>query len=85
MFAKTRFECTDSDKETEFTVFATEGTYNGMYQSRTYELEINIPEKPAQILINGKPNSSWKYDSGKMMLTVSQNNVREKQTINIVK
>jgi len=85
MFAKTRFECADSDKETEFTVFATEGTYNGMYQSRTYELEINIPEKPTQILINGKPNSSWKYDLGKVMLTVSQGNVRKKQTIKIVK
>lgn len=85
MFAKTRFECTDSANETQFTIFATEGTYKGIYPSRTYELEINIPGKPARVLINGKETSNWKYDPGKVMLTVSQNNVREKQTIKIVK
>jgi hypothetical protein len=56
-----------------------------MYQLRTYVLEINIPKKPVRVLINGKETSNWKYDSGKVMLTVSQNNVREKQTINVVK
>jgi len=84
-FAKTRFESADSEKETEFTIFAAGGTYNGMYQSRTYELEITIPEKPARVLVNKKKISGWKYDSDKVMLTVNQNNVREKQTIKIVK
>ena len=84
-FAKTRFESADSEKETEFTIFAAGGTYNGMYQSRTYELEITIPKKPARVLVNKKEISGWKYDSDKVMLTVNQNNVREKQTIKIVK
>lgn len=84
-FAKTRFESADSEKETEFTIVAAGGTYNGMYQSRTYELEITIPEKPARVLVNEMEISGWKYDSDKVMFTVSQNNVREKQTIKIVK
>jgi alpha-glucosidase (family GH31 glycosyl hydrolase) len=85
MFAKTCFECTDSANETEFTIFATEGTYKGMYQSRTYKLEINSSAKPTQVLVNGSKTENWNYDSGKVVLTISQYNVREKQTINIVK
>jgi alpha-glucosidase (family GH31 glycosyl hydrolase) len=85
MFAKTRFECTDSVNETELIIWGSEGSYKGMYQSRTYELEINSSAKPAQVLVNGSKTENWSYDSGKVMLTVSQNNVREKQTIKVIK
>ncbi len=84
-FAVTRFECTDSPKETELTIFPAKGFYKGMHASRTYELEINIPVKPSGVLINGRPDSGWRYDSGKLMLTISRSNTKEKQTIKIVK
>jgi len=83
--ARTRFECNDSDKETELVIVGTEGTYKKMYESRTYSLEFQFQAKPAEIWINNKLTDKWEYDSGKVMLTVSQKNIREKQSIKILK
>ncbi|NCB07053.1 MAG: DUF5110 domain-containing protein [Bacteroidia bacterium] len=84
-FAKTRFECSDSGKNTELEIFPCEGSYSGMYQSRTFELEIYLPSKPGQVLVNGNADGNWEYNQGKVTLSVLQKNVREKQTITIVK
>ena len=84
--AKTRFECTDTDKETELVIFPCQGFYQGIYQSRTYDLEIHSLVKPDQILVNGSKSENWKYDSsGKVMLSVTQKNILEKQIVKIIK
>jgi alpha-glucosidase len=84
-YAKTRFECVDSAQETELTIFPCQGSYSGMYQSRTYELEVNLPSKPKQVMVNGKVHENWEYHSGKVTLSVSQENVHEKQTVKLSK
>jgi alpha-glucosidase (family GH31 glycosyl hydrolase) len=84
--ARTKFECADTERETELTILPCEGTYNGIYLSRTYEWEINLPEKPSRILVNGSAIKDWQYDaSGKVLLSVFQKDVRQKLTVNIFK
>ena len=83
--AKTRFESAETDQETELTIFPCEGSYSGIYKSRIYELEINLPSRPTQIMVNGNAIENWKYGSGKVVLPVSQKDIREKQTIKILK
>ena len=86
IIAKTKFECTDTDKETEFTISPCVGYYSGMPGSRTYQLEIAMPHKPSLIRINGTRAESWNYTpSGKVILSVSQKKLQEKQVIRIVK
>ena len=53
--ATTRFECKQSERIVEFTVFPVEGSYNGMCKARTYELEIDAPQRPSEVLVNNVP------------------------------
>ncbi len=86
IIAKTRFECNSSEKQTEFIIQPTQGTYSGMMTSRTYQLEIESPYKPAQVLVNGSKVENWNYDtSGKVILMVSQKNNLDKQVVTITK
>ena len=80
------FECNDQEKETEFTISKNNGSYSGMPNSRTYQMEIDIAQKPLQVTINGNRIENWKYDSsGKVILTVYQKKLEEKQVIKIIK
>ena len=82
--AKTRFECIATDKKTEFIIHPREGFYTGMCGSRAYQVEINFPDKPVQILVNGSKIEGWKYVSpSKVIFSVSQKSMSEKQVIEI--
>jgi len=84
--AKTKIECANTKQETELTILPCEGTYNGIYPSRTYEWEINLPDKPSRIFVNGSTVKDWKYDaSGRVLLSVFQRDVRQKITVKILK
>jgi alpha-glucosidase len=86
IIAKTKFECIDFEEETEFIISPCQGSYSGIPGSRTFQLEIETPHKPAQVLINGSKTENWKYDSsGKVILSVYQKQIREKQVIRILK
>jgi len=86
IIAKTTFECVDTNKETEFTIFPCEGSYNGIFKSRTYELEIGSSSKPVQVLVNGSSVNDWKYDdSGKVTISVYQKSTLEKQVVKLLK
>jgi alpha-glucosidase (family GH31 glycosyl hydrolase) len=75
--AKTRFECNETDKNTEFIIHPTEGHYIGISNSRTYQLEIESLKKPAEVIVNGRKTEDWKYDvSGKVILFVKQKNTK---------
>jgi hypothetical protein len=81
---KIQFECTESDKKTDIIIHPREGAYTGMADSRIYQMEIDLPERPAQILINGNKVRNWQYDSnGKVTFVVKQKNMIEKQLIEI--
>jgi len=83
--AKIRFECIATASKTDFTIYPVNGSYTGMFTSRTYQLEIDIPHKPSQVLINGRNTEDWKIDlSGKVILFVNQKNTSEKQMITIL-
>lgn len=83
--AKTRFECNVSDKEIKFVIYPTEGTYNGIADTRTYQLEIESPFEPSMLLLNNRKIDNWKYDSsGKVSITLNKSNTNEKQVIGIL-
>ncbi len=83
--ASTRFECKQKEGRTEFTVFPVEGSYEGMYRSRTYELEIDMPERPGQVLIDNHPITEWQYGGDhKVRLTLHQQRTSDKVTVSLL-
>ena len=86
IIAKTRFECNSTEKQTEFVIQPTQGVYSGMKGLRMYQLEIEFPTKPAQVMVNGDKVGSWTYsNSGKVVLMVSQKNLSERQVVILAK
>jgi alpha-glucosidase (family GH31 glycosyl hydrolase) len=86
IIARTRFDCTSTDSQTELVIQPTIGTYSGMSRSRTYQLEIDFPVKPAQVLVNGEKTENWIYNSfGKVTINIFRKNLSEKQTVDILK
>ena len=84
--AKTQFECNETDRKTDFTIFPVEGKYAGMFTSRNFQLEINSSKKPIKVMVNGNKSENWKYNSsGKVLICVSQKKVSEKQVIELFK
>lgn len=82
---KTRFECMATDKKTDFIIHPREGHYTGMPGSRTWQMEISLPEKPTRIAVNGHITNSWEYDTtGKVTLWMHQQNLSQKQVIEIM-
>ena len=83
--AKTRFECNESDKKTEFIIYPVEGLYSGMCKTRAYILEIDSPYKPTQVILNNQKTENWEYTSlGKVKLTLEKMDTSEKQVIEIL-
>ena len=73
--ATTRYECKQSGRTVEFTVFPVEGSYNGMCKARTYELEIDAPQRPSEVLVNNVPIMDWQYgDDHKVRFSLHQEN-----------
>ncbi|WP_456087394.1 TIM-barrel domain-containing protein [Parabacteroides sp.] len=73
--AATRFECKQSGRKVEFTVFPVEGAYDGMCKARTYELEIDAPQRPSEVLVNDIPVTDWLYgDDHKVRVSLHQEN-----------
>jgi len=86
ILAKTRFDCNDSDKRTTITIEPVEGSYSGMFTSRTYLLEIEIPKKPVKVILNNQTVENWQFEnSGMLKILVNQNPTSEKQEVEIVK
>jgi len=83
--AKTRFECNETEKNTEFIIHAAEGQYIGIPNRRTYQIEIASSKKPSKIMVNAINTDDWLFDiSGKIILIVNQKNRTEKLSINII-
>ena len=71
--SRTLFECTDDEKETDFTILPVQGSYSGMIKNMTYQVELNIPEKPSRILVNNTLAENWKYsEPGKVIIITSR-------------
>ena len=71
--ALTRFECYATPGQIQFVIQPTQGIYEGIINSRIYQLEIESSQKPAGVLVNGNNVKNWNYDnSGKVILWVNQ-------------
>lgn len=80
--AATRFECKQSGRTVEFTVFPVEGSYDGMCKARTYELEIDVPQRPSEVLVNNIPVTDWQYgDDHKARVSLHQENNEQVKAI----
>ena len=80
--AATRFECKQSGRTVEFTVFPVEGSYDGMCKARTYELEIDVPQRPSEVLVNNIPVTDWQYgDDHKVRVSLHQENNEQVKAI----
>ena len=83
--AKTSIICKEMADRTELSILPTEGSYDGIFTSRTWELELFVTEKPKQLLVNGVTMNHWEYDlSGKVFLSVFQEDVNKKVTIEMI-
>jgi len=83
--AKTRFECNDTYQKITISIYPVEGNYSGIFTSRTYQLEIDILQKPANVILNNQSVKNWKYDgSGKFTILINQKQASEKQIVEII-
>ncbi len=82
--AATRFDCDQSGKAIHFHIHPVNGTYKGMSGTRTYLLEFYFQGKPRQVWVNNKKTRDWKFDAGKLSITIQQGNRSEKQMITIL-
>ncbi len=86
IIAKTRIECADSEKETRLTIHPAVGSYEGMAASRSWELELFIPERPSKLWVNGSDTDKWRFEeSGRVIVPVFQEDVREKVIVEVLK
>lgn len=84
--AKTHFECINNDKETDLIISPRQGSYSGISAFRNYQIEISLPQKPSQVLLNGTKIENWKYDNNRnAVLSFDQKDMAEKQTIKFLK
>jgi len=82
--AATRFECSENNRDVEFSIFPVKGDYKGMYRERTYELEIACQRCPSEVRINNVIQEGWRYgDDHKLYLTLHQKEVSEKVVVTI--
>jgi alpha-glucosidase len=86
ILSKTLFECNETEKKTTLTIHPVEGSFSGMFKSRTWQLEIEIHQKPLKVILNGQTVENWQFDSsGKLKIMVNQNSTGEKEAVEIVK
>ena len=81
--ASTKFECIERGKEIEFTIYLVEGRFNGIPESRDYELEFLTNRKPARIAVDGKNIKDWSYNEGKIRLTLDSLKITHKVVVSI--
>lgn len=79
--AATRFECNQTATGITFTVHPINGHCDGMYHSRTYQLEIACSKQPSQVQIDGKAISNWRYTEGKVFVEAHQIDVARKKSV----
>ncbi len=83
--SSTKFTCDAGASQLEFTINATQGTYQGMPLDRVYELEIGWPENPRKITINEKAITDWKYGKDQNIRLFVKSKLAETQKILISK
>ena len=81
--ATTRFDCNAGDKTINFTINPREGEYDGVFESRTYEITFHGIRKPARVTIDGKKTKEWEFNDGVLKMTVHQDSTLDESIISI--
>ncbi len=67
--AKTRFSYEKKRRRLDITVDPVEGSYEGMYASRVYEMKLTLKKVPRRVRVNGKRVRKMEWDREKKVLT----------------
>jgi len=82
--ASTRFECKQQGAKVEFAILPVSGSYEGMYRSRTYEMEFSLSQQPTVVKVNNTPVKNWQYGADhKLHLSLNQADVSAKTIVSI--
>lgn len=79
--SRTRFECRKNEKNIVFTVRAREGSYDGVFENRIYEMTFHDVPKPSRVTVDGIRKKDWTYVNGVLSLTVNQENTMKEMEI----
>lgn len=83
LLASTKFECAVSGREVELTINPVEGSFENMPERRSYDLEFALDAKPAKVTVNGAAVKDWTWQDGKLMLSLPDVSVGDRQTVTI--
>ena len=82
--AATTFDCAQTAGRIDFTVQPVKGSYRGMYQSRTYNIEFYASQKPRRVTVNGKPTTAFAFgQDGILRVTLPQKDVHQRATVTV--
>ncbi|MCP3933129.1 MAG: glycoside hydrolase family 31 protein [Bacteroidetes bacterium] len=83
--AKSRFSFIQKKNKITVTIHPTEGTFEGMKETRNYQFVFNGIEKPASVKINRKSldQSLWKYDQASRKLSFPTDGINKKESLKI--
>lgn len=82
--AATTFTCDQTANRLQFTVQPVKGSYRGMYQSRTYNIEFYASQKPRRVTVNGKPTTAFAFgQDGILRVTLPQKDVHQRATVTV--
>lgn len=81
--AMTRFDCVQDGGKVRFKVNPVKGGYNGMYESRTYELTFHGITNPSSVRVDGVKVKGWNFCDGVLSLTVHQSDTTESLSVDV--
>ena len=84
LVAKTRFECSQTEKNVNFVVNPVEGSYENMPSVRSYTFEFYLDNRPSKVVVNGVKVRDWSWENGVLILKVTDAQVAEKLEISII-
>ena len=84
LVAKTRFECSQTEKNVSFVVNPVEGSFENMPSVRSYTFEFYLDNGPSKVVVNGVKVRDWSWENGVLILKVTDAQVAEKLEISII-
>lgn len=84
LVAKTRFECSQTEKNVSFVVNPVEGSFENMPSVRSYTFEFYLDNRPSKVVVNDVKVRDWSWENGVLILKVTDAQVAEKLEISII-
>lgn len=81
--AATRYDCQEADGAVKLVINATQGSFDGMPAYRDYSVEMYSEAKPAEVLLDGRPVSTWSWEDKCLKVSFKQPDVRVRTTLEV--